>query len=58
MKHKKHHDASHMLPNAIFWEARFRKTLSKSLILMARPESVWNTASVPVANSLQAISAT
>jgi hypothetical protein len=38
MKYKKHHAASHMLPNGIFWEAMFRNSLSKSLILLARPE--------------------
>jgi hypothetical protein len=38
MKYKAHHDASHMLPNGIFWEAMFRNSLSNSLILLARPE--------------------
>jgi hypothetical protein len=38
MKYKEHHAASHMLPNGVFWEARFRNSPSKSLILLARPE--------------------
>jgi hypothetical protein len=36
MKYKKHHDASHTLPNPDFWEAKLNKTSPKSLILLAR----------------------